>query len=43
MLTTNDILQHVLAVCPWVDRITTVDRVIVGDGERSISTALDVD
>ena len=40
MVTADNLLQHVLAASPWVDRASTVDRVIVGDGERAISTAL---
>lgn len=28
-----EILEHFLSRAPWVDRETTVDRIIAGDGE----------
>ena len=35
-----DIPEHFYSVCPWVDPENTVDRIIIGDPEKPINTAL---
>ncbi|MHB0935893.1 MAG: hypothetical protein ACYDCO_20315 [Armatimonadota bacterium] len=39
-MTANDILQHIYANCDWVKPETTVDRVIAGDAEKPVRSAL---
>jgi len=36
----NDILRHIYATCNWVNPETTVDRVIAGDAEKPVRSAL---
>lgn len=39
-MTAHDILRQIIGLCPWVDPANTVDRVIVGDGDRPVHSAL---
>jgi len=39
-ITAADIIKHIYANCDWVNPETTVDRVIAGDAEKPIHTAL---
>jgi putative NIF3 family GTP cyclohydrolase 1 type 2 len=39
-LTAIELLNHFLDRAPWIDRDRTVDRVIVGDPEKSVSTCI---
>ena len=39
-MTANEILEHFLSRAPWVDRANTVDRIILGDGNKEIKRVL---
>ena len=36
----NDILEHFLSRAGWVDRAATVDRIIIGNGDRDVDRCL---